>query len=367
MNIFISVGEVSGDIHGANLINRFNSLYPGSEFSGLGGDKMKEAGQKQLYTVKEMAILGIVEVIRHLPFLRKVFKEIEKLFAEGKIDILILVDYPGFNLRLAKMAKKHGIPVFYYICPQMWAWGRKRIFKIKKYVDHSFVIFDFEEKFFARYGVPATFIGHPIVEAVRNLEPRGEGLKKEGEKVLLLLPGSRKHEVQTLLPAMLEAANALIKDNPQWKYFIARASHLNRELYQAAEPEKLIDGRYYDLLSVADAAVVASGTATLETAIFRVPHIIAYRVNSLTWYLGKMLVKLPFIGMANILAGREIVPELLQNDLTPERLRDKLAPLLKDDSPERQAQLSVLGEITRRLGGEKASETAVKKIMEIYE
>ena len=368
MNIFISVGEASGDIHGANLIKRFNAINSGLQFTGMGGRLMLEAGQEQFYTVKEMAILGIWEVIKHLPFIKRVFKEFTALFARGQIDAVILVDYPGFNLRLAKIAKKYDIPVFYYICPQMWAWGRKRIFKIKKYVDHSFVIFDFEKDFFQKYGVPATYIGHPIIEAINALNPANDQIEKKN-KLLALLPGSREHEIESLLPTMFSVGEAVEQKFPDWQYVIARAMEMDEKTYtsvcEGLKLEKLVTNRFYDILKSADAAIVASGTAALETAIFGVPHIITYRVNPLTWFIGKALVKLPFIGMANILSGKEIIPEFLQSDMQPEKIESALIPLLEMGSVERDKQIAEMREVTDKLNGSNASEIAVLKILEI--
>ena len=363
MNIFVSVGEVSGDIHAANLIHRFKKSFTDARFLGMGGDLMAAAGQEQDFHIREMAILGLAEVIKHLPHIRRVFKKFEKRFAKGDIDAVILVDYPGFNLRLAKIAKKYNIPVFYYICPQMWAWGKKRIYKIKKYVDHSFVIFDFEKEFFSKFDAEATFIGHPITEALNNLNPDSKDLKSD-KKVLALLPGSRKHEVESLFPVQLQTAKLLIENNPEWTYFVARAKHLDASLYRDADPEKVITDRHYDILSIADAAIVASGTATLETALFKVPYILTYKVNQLTWILGKLLVKIPFIGMVNILAGREIVPEILQKDLRPDYMAEKMLPLMKEGSDVRAGQIVGLEEIKERLSGENATEIAVNKMKE---
>lgn len=363
MNIFISVGEVSGDLHGANLINRFREYIPASCFTGMGGDAMAAAGQIQEYHVRDMAILGIAEVIKHLPFIRKAFKNFEMQFSREKIDMVILIDYPGFNLRLAKIAKKYNIPVFYYICPQMWAWGKKRIHKIRRYVNHSFVIFDFEKTFFDHYNAPATFIGHPIREVFDQIHPRGEDIKKD-KKLLALLPGSRKHEVEGLLPVQLDAAKKLIKQNPDWDYVVAVAENLDSQLYSNIPAERSIKGRHYDILGAADAAIVASGTATIETALFEVPYVITYKVNSITWLLGKLLVKIPFIGMVNIISGSEVVPELLQSDLTVDKLLNSLNPLISEDSDKRTIQIEALKKIKNRLGGSNASKIAVEKILE---
>jgi lipid-A-disaccharide synthase len=364
MHIFIAVGEVSGDTHGANLMQRFQQALPAVQFSGMGGDAMRAAGQKQSYHIKQLAILGLVEVIRHLPFLRRTFKALEAQFASGEVDAVILVDYPGFNLRLAKIAKRYGLPVFYYICPQMWAWGRRRIYKIRRYVDHSFVIFPFEKEFFARYNTPATFIGHPISEAIARAKINSDGLRRK-QKLLALLPGSRAHEIAAVFSVQLEAAQRLLSEFPDWDFVVAKAAHLEARVYGNVEADRLIENRHYDILGSADAAIVTSGTATLECTVFGIPYVITYKVNRLTWWLGQFLVKIPFIGMANILSQREVVPEVLQNDLRPDVLVAHMRPLMQRESPVRDRQKADLAVVREQLAGEHASAIAVNKMLEI--
>jgi lipid-A-disaccharide synthase len=361
---FIAVGEVSGDIHGANLMRQLKTRLPDAQFTGMGGDRMLAEGQNQLYHIRQLAILGIVEVIRHLPFLRKAFRKAEAVFARGDIAAIVLVDYPGFNLRLAKIAKKYNIPVFYYICPQVWAWGKGRLKNIRKFVTHSFVIFPFEETLFQDNHIPVTYMGHPIAEAIAGLQTDPAAVEVSDKKLLALLPGSRAHEVATLLPNMVTAANDFVATNDDWEYVVAKASHLDDNLFAMVLPSRVKMDQYYNILAAADAALVASGTAVLETTIFGVPFAIVYKVNWLTWILGNLLVKLPFIGMVNILAEKEVVPELLQKEMNPRNLIAFLNKL-RDDTGFAAEMRDNLQRVKETLGGLHASTLAAEKIVQM--
>ena len=306
--LVLIAGEVSGDIHAARLIAALKKLIPDLEISGIGGDLMSEQGLTPVFHIREMAFLGIGEVLRHLPFIRKVFREMVERVAETRPAAVILVDYPGFNLRFAAKIHKLGIPVIYYISPQLWAWGRRRVKRIRKYVDKMLVIFPFEQTFYKDYGINAEYVGHPLAD--RHFDHVHPKSMLKGKSILGLLPGSRIQELEKLLPDMIGAAQQLIKQGVVEKAVILTVPTIAESIYEnyigEAEAIDLSDTTAADYFNNLDAAIVSSGTATLETAYFQVPLLIVYRVSALTWYLGKLFVKLKMIGLANIVAGKPI-------------------------------------------------------------
>jgi lipid-A-disaccharide synthase len=362
-HFFIIAGEVSGDIHGSKLISAIRKINTQSSFTGIGGDLMASAGLQVRYHIRQMAFLGIGEIIRHLPFIRRVLNDIRNTLIKEAPRAVILIDYPGFNLKVARQAYKLGIPVIYYISPQLWAWGRRRVKKIRRYISKMLVIFPFEVDFYAGYQIDATYVGHPLVdEFSQDLQVQGE---KNGERILGLLPGSRIHELNQLLPDMIHTTRILKKEGYIDSAIIATVDSIPKSVYQEfledEEDIELLKNDGNAFYSRLDIALVSSGTATLETGYFQVPMVIVYRVNRLTWILGRFLVKLNFIGLANIVAGEKICPELLQNDFTAQSAAHHLIELLNDQkNHEIRKKLAVIKE---KLGPPGASARAAQEII----
>ncbi len=364
---FIIAGEASGDRHAADLVRAIQELRPDCRFIGIGGDCMRQEGVELIYPMSDLAVLGIVEIFRHLPTLYRIQNDIKRRLQKA-IDAVILVDYPGFNLRIARMAGRMGIPVIYYICPQLWAWGQKRVEKIRKYVDLPLVIFQFEQEFFARFGIRAHWVGHPLVDQLRRLPSEAEFRKNYGlptdKPLVALLPGSRRMEVERLLPVMCAAMQDLTRPYGLLPV-IGKPVHLENELYHR------IVGRRYPILErdigalmkYAHFALVASGTATLELAFLQTPMVVLYRVSPVTYYMGRLLIKLNTIALANIVAGRPVVPELIQHRLTPERVR-RYAQQYLDDSAYYNRVKAGLAQIPEILGPPGASRRAARHIVE---
>jgi lipid-A-disaccharide synthase len=361
--IFIIAGEVSGDIHGSMLLSELHSIKPEMQFVGIGGDLMIKAGLHVLYHIRQMAFLGIGEVIRHLPFILNVLRTVKSYLNHEKPDAVILIDYPGFNLKIAQRAHALGIPVIYYISPQLWAWGQRRVKKIHKYVSKMIVIFPFEVDFYAQFGISATYVGHPLVDIFGDHITTKT--RQNQKHTLGLLPGSRVHELEQLLPDMIRTANRLYQQNKINQAIIAKVGHIPDEVYQkylnGADFIKLQNNsgqEYYEKLSV---ALVSSGTATLETGFFGVPMVIVYRVNKITWVLGRLMVKLDSIGLVNIVAGEKLCPELLQGEFTPERAVELLSELLNEKKNKMiRDKLRVVKE---KLGTRGASRRAAEEIV----
>ena len=363
MKLMIIAGEVSGDMHAGRLLAALRERYPNLEAAGIGGDQMIAQGLDAKYHIREMAFLGLTEVIRHLPFIRRVFREMLALARSFSPDAVILVDYPGFNLRLARKLKRLGLPVIYYISPQLWAWGRGRIKKIKKYVDRMLVIFPFEEEFYRQHGVDAVYVGHPLVDNYHDLVTSKAW--DQANRVLGLLPGSRKQELENLLPDMAGAAEILFKEGIIKKVLLARVANIEIEYYRRLlsgfDFIELYEGPMHSYYNQLDVALVSSGTATLEAAYFRVPSVIVYRVGWLTWQLGNMLVKLDMIGLANIVAGKEIADELLQNDFSAGSAASLLSLYLVDhENIQRREELKIIAE---KLGAPGASRRAADEVI----
>src|SRR3990172_7885150 len=324
-NIVIVAGEASGDLHGSNLVRELLNLDPNIKFFGMGSDMMKEAGVHITYHVRDMAIMGIFEVISKLPLIKKAMRDMEDIMSIIKPDTLILIDYPGFNLRLAKKASARGIKVIYYISPQVWAWHKSRVKTIAKVVDRMMVVFPFEVPIYEKAGVNVDFVGHPLMDVVpyqREPHEVREGLgSKSSDRVIGLLPGSRKKEVDSLLPKMIQAARLISKKMEGVRFIIPVANTLDISYIKDFTAGSGLDiqvfsGRAYDVMASSDLILIASGTATLEAAIIGTPMVITYRVAPLTYIIGKMLVDIDFVGLPNIVSGEGVVPELIQGDAT---------------------------------------------------
>lgn len=360
--LFFVAGESSGDLHGANLIRALRAQTPDILCEGLGGPLMAGAGMTLRHDLASDAIMGFVEVVRRFPAIRRLFLDTVQHLEANRPDALVLIDYPGFNLRLAKRAAALGIPVIYYISPQVWAWKKKRIHTIAQCVGKMLVIFPFEEDFYRRAGVPCSYVGHPLIDHIAAFRPT---MRFEGEPVIALLPGSREQEIARLMHVMVGVAQGIRSRMPGARFVSAAVDEARARQIRAAAGDFPVDvcvGAMYDILATARFALVASGTATIETALFGVPMAIVYRVNPLTYWLARALVHIEFIGMANILAGRSVVPEFIQHEAAPE----KILPLAMDligDTPARARMLSDLAEVRAILGAGGASERAAAEIL----
>jgi len=373
MKILIVAGEPSGDLHSSNLITALRKLRPDVEIYGLGGHLMQEAGAKLSHNIADSAIIGFTEVLKKLKFFKKIFKELLDDVDRQRPDAVILVDFPGFNLRLAKALKQRGIPIIYYISPQVWAWGQKRIHSIKHLVDKMIVIFKFEKELYKKYDFDVDFVGHPLIETVHpSMEPAQAkdkfGISK-GSRVIAIMPGSRKAEVKKLLPAMLKAAKIIKQNMPEVQFILPRSNTVDPVLFDSileAESSldiKIIDNCFYDCVNICDLALVASGTATLETAILQKPMVVIYKVSFFSWLISKALIKIPYIGLANVVAGEKIVPELIQFDVTPEKISSHALRILQ--SPEILSSTKQnLSKIKDALGEPGASLAAAKSVLE---
>lgn len=368
--IFIIAGEASGDIHGGRLMNALKLICPDIHFNGIGGDKMKEEGLDSLFSIEQMAVMGFTEVIRHLPFFLKVRKKvIEQIQAENSQHV-ILIDYPGFNLNIAKKIKQTtNAQITYYICPQIWAWKENRLKIMKKYIDHAIVIFPFEQKWYADRGFDVFFTGHPLLDDYsklnRKLYLESHGLTAD-KPTLTLYPGSRKQEFKVHFPTLIQAVHLLRTELPDLQIILGYAKTLEKhELKQISAPEwmSIEFEQPQHSLEAADAAVIVSGTSTLEAAVYETPAVVVYKMSNISWLVSKQLVKVPFAAMANLIAEEEVMPELLQHDVTPVNIAKKVLPLLKDIQHRKSVKIK-LKEIRSRLGKKGAAERAAKYIMD---
>jgi len=335
----IVAGEASGDMYGARVVEEAHRLDSSVRFFGIGGVQMRRAGVETLFDSNEMAVMGLFEVVAHFGVIFRAFRKLTALLRKDKPDLLILIDYPGFNLRLAAVAKRAGVTVLYYITPQVWAWHASRARKIARLVDHAAVIFPFEVPFFEREGLSVTFVGHPLLEmAVPQMQKSAAQLLFDidpARQVVGLFPGSRKREIASLLPVMLAAAQLLKESFPELQFILPLASSVDRSSVDsilAGSPlaVKVVEGYNYDVMQVCDAIIAASGTVTMEIALFGVPMVIIYKTAPLTFAIGIRLLKVDHVGICNIVAGERIVPELLQDDAEPVKIAAEINAMLSD-------------------------------------
>lgn len=371
--IMIVAGEASGDLHGSNLVLAMKALQPALVFFGVGGRKMKDAGVELIADCADMAVVGLTEVITRLSFILKTMGRLKALMKSLRPDLVILIDYPDFNLPLARAAKRYGIKVFYYISPQVWAWRKGRMASIRERVDRMAVILPFEEDLYRQAGVRATFVGHPLLDVVKRRYSEQEAGKrfglKEDSKTVALLPGSRRSEVTRILPEMIGAAEILTRQFPGIQFLIPLAETLDEAFVRpmigsGAGEIKIVQDDVYDVVGSADAAIVASGTATLETALLMTPMVIVYRVSPLSYHIGKLLIGIENIGLVNIIAGRKIVPELIQKEACPERMAAEVTAILKSSS-RRKGMKGDLAAIRERLGRPGAAGRAAEVALEL--
>ncbi|HBI14483.1 MAG TPA: lipid-A-disaccharide synthase [Desulfobulbaceae bacterium] len=360
--IMIVTGEASGDLHGANLVRALRDRESGLRFFGMGGPELARAGAELLCDAARLSVVGIQEVFSHLGDILSARRTLFRAMRMRRPALLILIDFPDFNLMLAARARKLGIPVFYYISPQVWAWRSGRMKKIGRLAERIAVILPFEEEFYRERGYAVDFVGHPLLDTVKT-SATGEEYRRAqhiapGSTVVGLLPGSRRKEVVALLPDFLAAAEHLAQNLPaKWVFLVPQAPTVSPQLlldngiaaYRDRLDIRVLADNRYDLMAACDAAVAASGTVTLELAILGVPTVAAYRVTTPTYRLGRLLVKLPWFSLVNLIAGREIIPELLQNEVTPNAIADRLGRMLREDN-ERHEMLQGLAEVKSKLG-----------------
>jgi lipid-A-disaccharide synthase len=333
----IVAGEASGDMYGAEVALSLFRVFPGCRIFGLGGQRMLEAGVRLEGDIRHTAVVGPFEVISHLGALYKVFHRLANAIDADPPAAAILIDFPDFNLRLAKRLKRVNVPVIYYISPQIWAWREGRVHQIRRLVDKMLVIFPFEEEIYKKAGVDAEFVGHPLIDMVRPTKTREEfcaSHKLEVKRpILALLPGSRTKEIRYILPTLCKAADLIAANKPETQFVLPIAPNLDRALVERIIQDrniKIVSNETYNAVRYARAAIVASGTATLETALLGTPEVIVYRISGPTWFLGKFLLKVRLFGIVNIILGEEVVPELFQEKFTPE-LVSKAALRLMDE------------------------------------
>lgn len=365
--VMIIAGEASGDLHGAGLVREMFKLQPELEIFGVAGDKMQGNGVELRYHINEMSVLGFVDVIKRFRFFRKVYLDLVALMDERQPQLLILIDYPGLNLKLARAAKKRGIPVLYYIAPQVWAWGSNRIPKMVRLIDKMAVIIPFEEKLFRKAGIDAKFVGHPLLEVIASRNSKEDFFRLNGlalnKKIIGLLPGSRVQEIKRLLPEMIVTARRFLKKHPEFQVVIGRASSVPEQLYRDLignnNDIKLLENRTYDVMKHSDLLLVASGTATLESALFETPLMIVYKVDPISYFIGKQLIQIESIGLVNVIAERKIVPEFIQSKFRKNYLLPEMEQLLFNGERRKQV-IRDLKEIKKKLGEPGASQRAAE-------
>lgn len=348
--IFLSAGEPSGDLHGARVAEALRRRWPDAELFGLGGERMKEAGVVLLAHVDQLAVMGFVEVLRHLPFFADLMKTVKHALRVRRPQLVIPIDYPGFNLRLARHAKDAGIPVLYYIAPQVWAWHRSRMKQLARNTDRLAVILPFETELFSQAGAHTTFVGHPLLDQPLPNVRRAEFLSRIGadpeRPVLALFPGSRPQEVARQLDVFAAAGREVQARIPDIQPVVAMSPAVPGAVYEQVQLPGTGDG--WTLLHHARGALVKSGTSTLQAALAGAPLVVTYRMHPVTFFMARRLVRVPHVGLVNLVAGERIAPELLQDDATPERLADALVPLLREGDA-RQAALQGLSRVRAAL------------------
>jgi lipid-A-disaccharide synthase len=371
--IMIIAGEASGDMHGANLVREMLKINPALSFYGIGGKKLHEEGVQILADASEMAVVGLTEVVFRLRNILKIMAMMKKSLDQRRPDLVILIDYPDFNLPLAKAASKRGIKVLYYISPQVWAWRQGRIGQIKKTVNKMAVILPFEIETYRQQGFTVNYVGHPLLDMVKLCYSKQESRKKFGlaeNKITIgILPGSRLSEVKKLLPELLQAAQILKNEIPDIQFILPLADTLEEatmtEIISGFNVQiKIISGHTYDVVSCADLALVASGTATLETALLNVPMVIVYKISVLSYFIGRLFVRVKNIGLVNIIAGKTIVPELIQNDASGARIAAEALSILKNGE-RKQEMIRELEAIRARLGEPGAATRTAKLALDM--
>lgn len=368
-------GEASGDLHGSHLVKEMLSLDPTLQFYGVGGKKMKNEGVELIADSKEMAVVGITEVLLKLKRIYQIYRKLKNSLTSNSPSLVILIDYPDFNLRFAREAKKKNIPIVYYISPQVWAWRKGRIKKIGRLIKKMIVIFPFEKKIYEEAQIDVDFVGHPLLDAIRSQFSREEAFQQfslsSGVTTIGLLPGSRMNEVKRHLPPMIKAIPLISKQINPVQFIIPVAPGLDLGEVQnlvgsKRENIRVVENNIYDVMRISDVVIVASGTATMEAAIMGAPMIVVYRVSPLTYLLGKMLIKVKNIGMVNIIAGKTVVPELIQKDVTPEKITSAVVQILENPSKQEEIKKE-LNSLKEKIGKSGASFRAAQIIISLLQ
>lgn len=357
MKIMMSAGEASGDMHAAAVAAELKRIMPDADLFGMGGADMRKSGVRIIYDIENLGIIGVVEVIRHIPLFFHLRSMLKEAMIKEKPDVLVCVDYPGFNMKLAHVAKELGIPVIYYIAPTIWAWNKGRAKNIVRDVEQVASIFPFEAEAYRKAGARVTFVGHPLADTVKPSMSFEEAMDyfhgNPDKKRVLLMPGSRKNEVAGLLPVMIQAAEKLA-EKEECQFFIPRASTISKEMLlsiigKTSLSIEITEGHQYDLMQICTACVASSGTATLETALMELPTVLVYKLAPFTWFLANLLVHVKYAGLPNLLLGREVTPELLQDRARAENIVSILLPWLQDEKA-RQKNIEEIREVRKALG-----------------
>lgn len=369
--IMVVAGEVSGDMHAAKVIKEMKKIHPDLEFIGMGGRRMESEGVELIYDPTKLSTIGFIEAIKHLRLAYKILNKLDKAMKEEKPDVILLVDYSGFNMKVAKIAYKNGVPAVNYFAPSAWVWGKGRAKKMAKLQVKIASVFPMEEKVYQQAGADVEFVGHPILDLVDPELSKDEFQESydinSDKRIIGLLPGSRQQEIEGLLTPMLEAAQEINKSYENIQFILPLADSISREdikerIRNYKLEIKLITGHSYEVMEVADLLLVASGTATLEATCFQTPMVIVYKTSKTTYLLGKMLVKLPYIGLPNIIAEDEIVPELLQGEVTGQRIAQEAITIL--NSPKRVKDIKAgLKNVVIKLGESGATKRVAKLVL----
>jgi len=365
--ILFVAGEASGDLHAAGVARALVAM--GAPFSlvGIGGDAMRDAGVTLLEHVEKLAVMGFVEVLKHVPLHYRLANELRRRIRSGNVAVVVLIDYPGFNMKIASAAKAAGVPVLYYITPQVWAWGAKRLPELARTITKAAVILPFEEALLREHGIDATFVGHPLLDRAQALPDRASARASLGiapeEKLLALFPGSRGQEIARHLDPFVATARELQRRDPSLKVVVSAAPTVSIPAERCPFP--LVHSASFAVLRAADAAMCKSGTTTLEAAVAGCPLVVAYRTSAITYAAARRLVRIPYIGLVNVVAGREVAPEFVQDALVPARVADALAELLDPLSPRRAAMIAELQRVRASLGDAGAAERVARMITEL--
>jgi lipid-A-disaccharide synthase len=369
--ILMVAGEVSGDIHGAHLVEAIHRIDPKIQLLGMGGEGLERAGMKVLFHSRDLAVVGITEVFLKLRTILRAFRILKQSLDREKPDLVILIDFPDFNLRLARSVYRKGIPILYYISPQIWAWRPKRVQLIAQWVRKMIVFFPFEVPLYEAAGVEVEWVGHPLLDIVKPSLPKEEAFQRFGldpqRRTIGLLPGSRIQEVERLLPSLLTSGHILYREVPDLQFIIPLAPGIPRTtlsslLRNSSIPMKVVEGWTYDVMNLSELLITASGTATLEAAILGKPMIIIYKVSLPSYWVGRAMIRVDHIGLVNLVAGERIAPELIQNDVNPQRISEEALRILKD-SGFQQKMVESIQKVRRRLGHPGAAQRAAQIVV----
>lgn len=371
MKIMMSAGEASGDMHAAAVAAEIKKENPQVDIFGMGGKNMREAGVRIVYDIEHLGIIGFVEVLKHLPLFFKLIKFLKETMVNEKPDVLVCIDYPGLNMKIAHVAKEMGIPVVYYIAPTIWAWKKGRAKQIARDVRQVASIFPFEAEAYKKAGAPVTFVGHPLADTVKTSMSFEKAMEYFGgqkdKKRILLMPGSRKNEVSGLLPVMLDACK-LISEKAECQFYLPKADTISDEFlksFLSKYPELSVtvtEGKQYDLMQICTACIASSGTATLETALMELPTVLIYKLAPATWFIAKHVVEVKYAGLPNLLLQKEVTPELLQNQVTAENIASIIVPWITDEQI-RVRNINELQEVRKRLGDAGAVKRTARLIL----